>query len=159
MQHLRLKKFEKKMKKSTWLVGWRWRSLVHLGFSSFLFPLKMSFHTICEADFRSFSKFTYCCYQKLTDVFRASREKGFYFTYAARMVIMGGIDAAIVDWPGTEENVIRAEVRRACVEYSPGGGFIPSLTYGLPGSILPTVDPIITDEIARYNEEIYGIKA
>jgi hypothetical protein len=78
---------------------------------------------------------------------------------AGRMVIMGGIDAAIVDWPGTPENVIRAEVRRACVEYGPGGGFMPSLTYGLPGSIFPNVDPIITDEIARYNEETYGIRA
>jgi hypothetical protein len=78
---------------------------------------------------------------------------------AGRMMLMGGIDAAIVDWPGTSEEVIRAEVRRACVEYGPGGGFIPSLTYGLPGSIFPNVDPIITDEIARYNEEVYGIKA
>jgi hypothetical protein len=78
---------------------------------------------------------------------------------AGRMIIMGGIDAAIVDWPGTAEDVIRAEVRRACVDYGPGGGFIPSLTYGLPGSIFPNVDPIITDEIARYNEEVYGIRA
>jgi uroporphyrinogen-III decarboxylase len=78
---------------------------------------------------------------------------------AGRMIIMGGIDAAIVDWPGTSEEVIRAEVRRACVDYGPGGGFIPSLTYGLPGSIFPNVDPIITDEIARYNEKVYGIRA
>ncbi|HSW39573.1 MAG TPA: uroporphyrinogen decarboxylase family protein [Acidobacteriota bacterium] len=78
---------------------------------------------------------------------------------AGRMTIMGGIDAAIVDWPEASEKTIRAEVRRACADYGPGGGFIPSLTYGLPGSIFPNVDPIITDEIARYNEEVYGIKA
>jgi hypothetical protein len=78
---------------------------------------------------------------------------------SGRMTLMGGIDAAIVDWPGTPEEAIRAEVRRACVEYGPGGGFFPSLTYGLPGSIFPNVDPIITDEIARYNEEVYGIRA
>jgi hypothetical protein len=78
---------------------------------------------------------------------------------AGRMILMGGIDAAIVDWPGTSEEVIRTEVRRACAEYGPGGGFIPSLTYGLPGSIFPNVDPIITDEIARYNEEVYRIRA
>jgi uroporphyrinogen-III decarboxylase len=78
---------------------------------------------------------------------------------AGRMIVMGGVDAAIVDWPGTSEEAIRAEVRRACVEYGPGGGFIPSLTYGLPGSIFPNVDPIITDEIARYNEEVCGIRA
>ncbi len=76
-----------------------------------------------------------------------------------RMALMGGIDAAVVDWPGASEATIRAEVRRACVEYGPGGGFIPGLTYGLPGSIFPNVDPIITDEIARYNEEVYGIRA
>ena len=45
------------------------------------------------------------------------------------------------------------------MEYGPGGGFFPSLTYGLPGSIFPNVDPIITDEIACYNEEVYGIRA
>jgi hypothetical protein len=61
--------------------------------------------------------------------------------------------------PGASEDSIRAEVRRACVTYGPGGGFFPSLTYGLPGSIHPNVDPIITDEIARYNLEVYGIKA
>jgi uroporphyrinogen-III decarboxylase len=78
---------------------------------------------------------------------------------SGRMTLMGGIDAAIVDWPGTPEEVIRAEVRRACAAYGPGGGFFPSLTYGLPGSIFPNVDPIITDEIARYNAEVYGIRA
>jgi uroporphyrinogen-III decarboxylase len=78
---------------------------------------------------------------------------------AGRMVLMGGIDAAIVDWPEASEQAIRAEVRRACVEYGLGGGFIPSLTYGLAGSIYPNVDPIITDEIARYNEAVYGIRA
>jgi hypothetical protein len=78
---------------------------------------------------------------------------------AGRMALMGGIDAAIVDRLEASEEVIRTEVRRACVTYGPGGGFIPSLTYGLPGSIYPNVDPIITDEIARYNEEVYGIRA
>jgi hypothetical protein len=78
---------------------------------------------------------------------------------AGRMTLMGGIDAAIVDLPGASEDSIRAEVRRSCVTYGPGGGFFPSLTYGLPGSIHPNVDPIITDEIARYNLEVYGIKA
>ncbi len=78
---------------------------------------------------------------------------------SGRMTLMGGIDAAVVDWPEASEETIRAEVRRACVEYGPGGGFFPSLTYGLPGSIFPNVDPIITDEIARYNEEVYGIRA
>lgn len=74
-----------------------------------------------------------------------------------RMVLMGGIDAAIVDRPNTPEDVIRAEVRRACETYGPGGGFIPCITYGGPGSIFPGVYETISDEIEKYNQEIYGV--
>lgn len=66
---------------------------------------------------------------------------------------MGGIDAAIVDCKDTSENVIRAEVRRACATYGPGGGFIPCMTYGGPGSIFPNVDEIVSVEIDIYNQE------
>ena len=76
---------------------------------------------------------------------------------SGQMVFMGGIDAAIVDWPNTPEEVIRGEVRRACTTYGPGGHFIPSLTYGGPGSIFPNVDETITDEIEKYNREVYGV--
>ncbi|NMA25867.1 MAG: uroporphyrinogen decarboxylase (URO-D), partial [Clostridiales bacterium] len=75
-----------------------------------------------------------------------------------RMVLMGGIDAAIVDCPGTPEAVIRAEVRRACETYGPGGGFIPCLTYGGPGAIYRDVEETITDEIEKYNRDVYGIR-
>lgn len=70
-----------------------------------------------------------------------------------RMVLMGGIDAAIVDCKDTPEDVIRTEVRRACTTYGPGGGFIPCMTYGGPGSIFPGVDGIVSDEINQYNNE------
>jgi uroporphyrinogen-III decarboxylase len=73
-----------------------------------------------------------------------------------RMTLMGGIDAAIVDHKDTPEDVIRAEVRRACSTYGPGGGFIPCMTYGGPGSIFPHVNEIVSDEIDRYNQEVYG---
>ncbi|SHJ59475.1 uroporphyrinogen decarboxylase family protein [Parasporobacterium paucivorans] len=73
-----------------------------------------------------------------------------------RMVLMGGIDSVIDRIDSTEEE-IRAEVRRACNEYGKGGGFIPSITYGTPGSIFPHVNPIIEDEVDRYNLEHYGI--
>lgn len=69
-----------------------------------------------------------------------------------RMTLMGGIDAAIVDWPNASEEKIRAEVNRACTEYGTSGGYIPSLTYGGAGSIYPHVDQIISDEIVRYNQ-------
>lgn len=74
-----------------------------------------------------------------------------------RMTLMGGIDAAIVDWPNTPEDVIRAEVRRACTTYGPGGHFIPCLTYGGPGAIYPNVDQTIADEINKYNKEVYDV--
>ena len=73
-----------------------------------------------------------------------------------RLCLSGGIDAAIVDRPDSTEEEIRAEVRRCCMEYCPGGNFIPCLTYGGPGAIYPHVDEIIDDEIGRCSEELFG---
>ena len=67
-----------------------------------------------------------------------------------RMILMGGIGAAI-DTPDSTEGEIRDYVSRALNEYCPGGHFIPSITYGLAGTIFPHVDPIINDEINKYN--------
>ncbi|QOV20315.1 uroporphyrinogen decarboxylase (URO-D) [Blautia liquoris] len=69
-----------------------------------------------------------------------------------KLILMGGIDS-IIDMADWKEEVVRKEARRACEEYGPGGGFIPSITYGLPESIFPGVFECITDEISRYNEE------
>jgi uroporphyrinogen-III decarboxylase len=74
-----------------------------------------------------------------------------------RMVLMGGIDAAIVDRANSTEEEIRAEVKRACETYGPGGHYIPCITYGGPGCLFPHVDPIIDDEIDKYNKAVYGI--
>ncbi|MGI5936740.1 MAG: uroporphyrinogen decarboxylase family protein [Oscillospiraceae bacterium] len=74
-----------------------------------------------------------------------------------RMTLMGGIDAAIVDRNDATEEEIRAEVRRVCEQYAPGGHFIPCITYGAPGPLYPHVDPIINDEIDLYNKEVYGV--
>ncbi len=74
-----------------------------------------------------------------------------------RMVLMGGIDAAIVDRADATEEDIRTEVDRVCKEYAPGGHFIPCITYGAPGTIYPNVDPVINDEINKYNKKVYGI--
>ena len=70
-----------------------------------------------------------------------------------RMVIMGGIDAALVDRGDASEEEIRSEIKRSLEEYTPGGGFIPCLTYGAPGSIYENVDTIITEEVGRFNRE------
>lgn len=66
------------------------------------------------------------------------------------LILMGGIGAAI-DTPDSTEPEIREYVSRALNEYCPGGHFIPSITYGLAGTIFPHVDPIINDEIEKYN--------
>ena len=76
---------------------------------------------------------------------------------AGRMTLMGGLDASIVDRADSTEEEIRAEVRRACQAYGPGGHFIPCITYGAPGCLVKHVDPIINDEIDKYNKETYGI--
>lgn len=70
-----------------------------------------------------------------------------------KMVLMGGIDAGKVDRSDSTEEEIRAEVRRACETYAPGGSFIPCLTYGGKNSgIYPGVDALIDDEIDKYNK-------
>lgn len=71
-----------------------------------------------------------------------------------KMALMGGIDS-VIDRPDVTEEEIRKEVRRACTEYKPGGMFIPSITYGFPGSIYPNVDPVINDEIDRCSKEMF----
>ena len=47
-----------------------------------------------------------------------------------KLILMGGLDASIMDLKDYKEDVIRGEVARACREYAPGGSFIPCLTYG-----------------------------
>ncbi len=70
-----------------------------------------------------------------------------------RMVLMGGIGAAI-DRPDSTEEEIREYVRQALQSYCPGGHFVPSITYGLAGTIYKHVDPIIDSEIEAYNKAI-----
>lgn len=74
---------------------------------------------------------------------------------AGKLVYMGGIDASLVDVPNWKEEIIRGEVQRACLEYAPGGSFIPCLTYGGEGSIYPGVNDIIMDEIKRLSSQYF----
>lgn len=71
-----------------------------------------------------------------------------------RLILMGGIGAAI-DTPDSTEEEIREYVSKALAEYAPGGHFIPSITYGLAGTIFKHVDPIIDEEIIRYNSAVH----
>jgi hypothetical protein len=71
-----------------------------------------------------------------------------------KLVLMGGIDASIVDRRDWTEEAVRKETARACKEYHEGGMFIPCLTYGGEGSIFPGVNDCIMDEI-RKQSKIY----
>jgi hypothetical protein len=85
------------------------------------------------------------------DIIRLQKEIG------GRMVLMGGCDMSKIDLPDASEEVIRAETRRACEAYSPGGNFIVSFTYGGPGDVIfKHVEPIMADEIVQYNKRVFG---
>jgi hypothetical protein len=71
-----------------------------------------------------------------------------------RMTLMGGIDAAIVDWPNTRGGHPRRGTARLRT-YGPAGVHTQPNICG-PGSIYPNVDEIISDEIERYNREVYA---
>jgi len=73
-----------------------------------------------------------------------------------KLLLMGGIEASVVDVPDWTEEKVRTEVQRACREYSEGGCFIPCLTYGGEGSIFPGVNDIIMDEIRKQNAIYFG---
>ena len=70
------------------------------------------------------------------------------------LVLMGGIGAAI-DRPDSTEEEIRPYVQRALETYCPGGHYIPSITYGIMGTVYPHVDPFIDDEIDKYNAGLH----
>lgn len=69
---------------------------------------------------------------------------------AGRMVLMGGIGAAI-DRADASEEEIRLYVREVLHRCCPLGHFIPCITYGIAGTVYPHVDAIINEEIAAYN--------
>jgi hypothetical protein len=69
-----------------------------------------------------------------------------------KITMMGGCDMSKIDLHDSTEAAIRAETRRAIEEYTPGGNFIVSATYGGPGDIIyPHVGPAMSAEIAAYN--------
>lgn len=76
--------------------------------------------------------------------------------HEGKICLMGGIDSVIDRADSTEEE-IRAEARRACETYGKVSGFMPSYTYGGPGTLFPHVMPILHDEINKYNMETYGV--
>ena len=71
-----------------------------------------------------------------------------------KLVLMGGIGAATDRSDATAEEVCdytRRTLRSCC----PGGHFIPSITYGLPGAVYPHIDRYIDETIDAYNAGVH----
>ena len=71
-----------------------------------------------------------------------------------RLVLMGGMGAAI-DRADAAPEKIRAYAARRLAECCPLGHFIPSITYGLPGTVYPHVDRYINEAIDEYNRRLH----
>jgi hypothetical protein len=68
-----------------------------------------------------------------------------------KMLLMGGLDQAVIDRADATEGEIRGEVRRAIDTYAPGGAFLPCI--GSLECINEFVTPIVIDECNRYGAE------
>ena len=75
-------------------------------------------------------------------------------TLRGRMVLMGGMGAAIDRADAAPEEIYAYAMHRLR-ECCPGGHFIPSITYGLPGAVYPHVDEHIDRAIADYNKGLH----
>ncbi len=71
-----------------------------------------------------------------------------------RLVLMGGMGAAIDRADATPEE-ITAYAEKTLRDCCPGGHFIPSITYGLPGAVYPHIDRYIDRAIDDYNAKLH----
>ena len=71
-----------------------------------------------------------------------------------KLVLMGGMGAAI-DRANAAPEEIRAYAGRVLAECCPLGHFIPSITYGLAGTVYPHVDTYINEAIDDYNQRLH----
>ncbi|MDR0915808.1 MAG: hypothetical protein LBN02_01275 [Oscillospiraceae bacterium] len=67
------------------------------------------------------------------------------------LLLMGGLESAIVDNPDASEEEIRAEVRRAIDTYAPGGHFLPCI--GSINCLYEKNEVIAVDEMNKYGAE------
>lgn len=72
-----------------------------------------------------------------------------------KLTLMGGVGASI-DRADAAEEEIRRYMKDVLWADCPMGHFIPCITYGLPGTVYKQVDPIIDDEIDRYNRVLHA---
>ena len=67
---------------------------------------------------------------------------------------MGGIDSATVDFEGWTEDIVAAQVRKACTECGKLY-FIPNASQGLPMSTFPGVYEALSSEIDKMSKEMF----
>lgn len=72
-----------------------------------------------------------------------------------RMAIIGGINAAVIDIPEANEEIIRKEVRRCIDAYCPQGYFIPCIPNIVP--LFRDVKKIYEDELICYGMKFYNV--
>ncbi len=72
-----------------------------------------------------------------------------------RLVLMGGIGAAIDRADAAPEDIL-SYTKRTLDTCCPGGHFIPSITYGLPGAVFPHIDRYIDQAIDTYNAQLHA---
>jgi hypothetical protein len=63
-----------------------------------------------------------------------------------------------MDFPGWTREDCAKVARRACARCG-SKYFIPCITQGGPGSVYPGAYTVLTKEIDKYSEEVFGIKA
>ena len=71
-----------------------------------------------------------------------------------RLTLMGGFGAAIDRKDATPEDILtyaRDVLKRNC----PGGHYIPSITYGLAGTVYPHVDKYLNQAVDAYNAALH----
>jgi hypothetical protein len=65
-----------------------------------------------------------------------------------KLLLLGGVNQALIDRADAAEDVIRAEVRRAIDDYAPGGAFLPCIASIV--CINAGITEIVIDECNRY---------
>ena len=78
--------------------------------------------------------------------------------YGGKISFMGDIDNKDVDFPGWTREDVRKVVRSAC-DRNGSKYYIPCITQGGPGSTFPGTYAVMCEEIDKYSEEVFGVKA
>ena len=76
--------------------------------------------------------------------------------YGGQISFMGGIDNKFVDIPGLTKEDYSRIVKNVC-DSCGSKYFIPCITQGGPGSIMPGAYQALSEEIDLYSKEIFGI--